>query len=61
MPQNDRAPTRRRLAGARRFDQLIAFLRDDLDRPIRRIDFEDLTFDYTPDELGIDAGSAAKI
>ena len=29
--------------------------------PIESDDFEDLTFDYTPEELGIDAGSAAKI
>ena len=52
---------RHRLARVRRFDRLIAFLRDELDWPIGRTDFEDLTFDYTPDELGIDAGNAAKI
>ena len=40
---------RHRLARIRRFDQLIAFLRDELDWPIGRTDFEDLTFDYTLD------------
>lgn len=43
------------------FPQLIKFLRDELDWPIESDDFEELTFDYTPEELGIDAASAAKI
>ena len=38
------------------------FLRDELDWPIDSTDdFEELTFDYTPEELGIDAANAAKI
>ena len=41
--------------------QVLVFLRDDFDWPIGRTDFEDLTFDYTPDELGIDDANAAKI
>ena len=49
------------LAEIRRFDQLIAFLRDQMDWPIETSDFEELTFDYTPDELGIDTTNAAKI
>ena len=52
---------RERLALIRRFDQLVAYLRDDLDWPIDSDDFEELTFDYTPEELGIDAKNAAKI
>ena len=52
---------RERLARIRRFDQLVAYLRDDLDWPIGSGDFEELTFDYTPEELGIDAKNAAKI
>jgi predicted helicase len=32
-----------------------------LDWPIVSADFEDLTFDYTPEELGIDSRNAAKI
>jgi len=49
------------LAGIKRFDQLIAYLRDKLDWPIESTDFEELTFEYTPGELGIDARNAAKI
>ena len=45
----------------RTFPQLIKFLRDELDWPIESEDFEELTFDYTPEELGIDTASAAKI
>ena len=49
------------LAAIKRFDQLVAFLRDEMDWPIEGGDFEDLTFDYTSDELGIDTRNAAKI
>ena len=49
------------LARIRRFDQLIAFLRDRMDWPIESGDFEEWTFDYTPEELGIDSKNAAKI
>ena len=52
---------RQRLAGIRRFDQLVAYLRDELGWPIDSDDFEELTFEYTPEELGIDAKNAAKI
>ena len=52
---------RSRLARIRRFDQLVAFLRDKLDWPIGRANFQDLTFDYTAAELGIDPANAAKI
>ena len=52
---------RERLARIRRFDQLVAYLRDELGWPIDSGDFEDLTFDYKPDELGIDTKNAAKI
>ena len=57
-------PTDRRtaLAKIRRFDQLIAYLRDEMGWPIANgHDFEDLTFEYSPEELGIDAKNAAKI
>jgi predicted helicase len=52
---------RETLRSIRTFPQLIKFLRDDLDWPIESDDFEELTFDYTPEELGIDSESAAKI
>ena len=57
MPKDQRE----RLAGIRRFDQLVAYLRDELGWPIDSDDFEDLTFPYTPEELGIDAKNAARI
>ena len=57
MPTNHR----QELANIRRFDQLVAYLRDKLNWPINSDDFEELTFEYTPDELGIDAKNAAKI
>ena len=56
-----RTDHRGRLAGIRRFDQLVAYLRDDLGWPIGSDDFEELTFEYTTEELGIDAKNAAKI
>ena len=49
------------LADIRRFDQLVAYLRDKLDWPISSDNFEELTFEYTPEELGIDAKNAARI
>ena len=38
-----------------------SFCETSLDWPIESDDFEELTFDYTPEELGIDTASAAKI
>ncbi len=55
------ADQRSRLATIRRFDQLVAYLRDDMGWPIESDDFEELTFEYAPEELGIDAKNAAKI
>ena len=52
---------RERLARIRRFDQLVAYLRDELGWPIDTDDFEELTFEYTPEELGIDSKNAATI
>ena len=53
---------RERLARIRRFDQLVAYLRDDLGWPIESDYFEELTFEYNPEEeLGIDPKNAAKI
>ena len=52
---------RRALARIKRFDQLIAYLHNEMAWPIDGGDFEELTFDYTPEELGIDTTNAAKI
>jgi predicted helicase len=43
------------------FPQLVKYLRDELDWPIESTDFEELTFDYSADELGLDSRTAAKI
>ncbi|MGH9893922.1 MAG: hypothetical protein ACREA0_18445, partial [bacterium] len=57
MPTDHRAE----LAAIKRFDQLLAYLRDKLGWPIERIEIDVLMFDYTPEELGIDNKNAAKI
>lgn len=60
MPTDHRAV----LASVKRFDQLIAYLRDELGWPIDHTSFndvEDLFYDFTPEELGIDVKNTAKI
>ena len=50
-----------RLRSIKTFPSLVRYLRDKLDWPIASEDFDDLTFDYEPEELGLDAKSAVKI
>src|SRR5215471_948711 len=60
MPTDHRAE----LAKIKRFDQLVAYLRDEMGWPIARDSFEDvddLFYDFTTAELGIDPKTAAKI
>jgi hypothetical protein len=60
MPTDHRAT----LATIRRFDQLIVYLRDEMGWPIAQDSFDDvddLFYDFTPEELGIDSRNAAKI
>jgi type I restriction-modification system DNA methylase subunit/SOS-response transcriptional repressor LexA len=60
MPTDHRA----QLAKVKTFRQLIAYLRDEMGWPIARDSFEDvddLFYDFTADELGIDPKTAAKI
>lgn len=52
---------RAELKAIRSFTSLVRYLRDEMGWPIESDDFEELTFEYTPEELGIDAASAAKI
>ena len=53
---------RSRLADIDTFDELLVFLRDELDWPIENIEVDDLTFDYDPiNDLGIAADAAAKV
>ena len=47
-----------RLQSLKTLPQLTAYLRDELDWPIEAGDTEDITFDYTPSELGIDEKAA---
>jgi hypothetical protein len=49
------------LRNIRTFPSLVRFLRDEMHWPIESDDFEEITFDYTPEELGIDSSNAAKI
>ena len=52
---------RERLRNIRQFHQLVEYLCDDLQWPIETADFEDLTFDYEAEDLGLDFQTAAKI
>ncbi len=50
-----------RLRAIKTLPQLLVYLRNELDWPIENEDVEDLTFDYQPGELGLDAATAVKI
>jgi predicted helicase len=50
-----------RIRQIKTFPSLVKYLRDELSWPIEADDFEDLTYDWEPEELGIDKASAAKI
>jgi predicted helicase len=50
-----------RLRSIKSFPSLVKYLRDELDWPIESDDFDELTFDYEPEELGLDAKTAVKI
>lgn len=52
---------RAELSRIRAFPSLIRYLRDKMDWPIETDDFDELTFEYTPEELGIDSKNSAKI
>src|SRR5450759_2213132 len=52
---------RAELARIRTFPSLVRYLRDEMGWPIQADDFEELTFEYTPEELGIGAANAAAI
>jgi hypothetical protein len=55
---------RTKLAGVKSFTQLVAYLRNEMGWPIASDSFDDvddLFYDFTPDELGIDPKTAARI
>lgn len=55
------AEQRDELRRIKTFPQLITYLTDELDWPIESDCFEDVTFDYAPEELGLDPKVSAKI
>ncbi len=55
------APDVERLRQIKTLPSLIKFLRDELDWPVEVEEIEDLAFDYSPEELGLDSKHAAKI
>lgn len=57
MPSDQRA----QLQAVRTFAQLVRYLRDELGWPIGGDAFEDMVFEYTPEELGIASAHAAAI
>jgi predicted helicase len=54
-------PDRERLRSIKTFPSLVKYLRDELEWPIESEKFDDLTFEYEPEELGLDADTAVKI
>ena len=50
-----------RLQQIRRFSELIDYLRDDLDWPTEDFGFEELTFEYEPNELGLKVEEEVKV
>src|SRR5664280_2838601 len=57
MPTDHRAALR----DIRTFPSLVRYMRDEMGWPIETDDFDEATFDYTPEELGIEAKNAARI
>jgi len=56
------ADQRKKLSEIKQFKQLIAYLRDEMGWPINSdSEFDELTYEYTTSELGIDDKSAAQI
>lgn len=52
---------RDRLREIKTFPSLVKYLRDELDWPIESSNFDDITFDYAPEELGLDPKTSVKI
>ncbi|NOT58467.1 MAG: DNA methyltransferase [Deltaproteobacteria bacterium] len=50
-----------RLRSIKTLPSLVRYLRDELGWPIASDDFDDITFDYQPEELGLDTKAAVKI
>jgi len=50
-----------RLRSIKTIEELLVYLKDELDWPLKGADVEDVTFEYTPEELGLEPAVAAKI
>ena len=50
-----------KLQAIENFKDLVEYLGDELDWPVADLDFEDLIFQYTPEEIGLDEKSAAAV
>jgi predicted helicase len=57
MPSDHREELRR----IRTFPQFVKYLQDHLGWPVETDSFDDLTFDYEPEDLGLDSKTSAKI
>ena len=53
--------SREQLQQIKSFPSLVKYLHEELEWPITTNSFDDITFDYEPEELGIDSNTAAKI
>src|SRR3954453_4190622 len=54
-------PNGDQLRAIKTFPQLVKYLRDELEWPIETESFDDLTFEFTPEELGLKPEDAAKV
>ena len=54
-------PARHPLQDIKSFPSLVKYLRDELDWPIETESFDDLTFDFAAEELGLKPAEAAKV
>ncbi|MDG4594667.1 MAG: hypothetical protein P9F75_03070 [Candidatus Contendobacter sp.] len=55
------ATTAEHLRKIKTFEQLLPYLEAELDWPLADYEFDDLTFEYAPEELGLKAEEAAKV
>ena len=50
-----------RLRQIRKFPDLVCYLEEELDWPMKDYDFDELTFEYEPNELSLKPEDAAKV
>ena len=52
--------TSERLRGINTFPELVTYLREELDWPLNEYDFDELTFEYQPADLGLKDSDVAR-